>query len=559
MFRLVARHCRRLHDDREGQSMPIIAVSLLLLVVFSVAVINTGIHVTERQQMQTAVDASVYSAAAVKAKGMNMIVVTNLLLEALMAFRVIMEIVRDAILVAAIATLPLCALPGGCSVPTALFKAYNKFRQIVEKINKVIDKLFIVITKIAEVIKRTIPILAAVTAFRIAERNEANGALIWPIIDPLPVSKHDRKALCDHLQDTAVGFFQDIPVVGDIISLPILGDAIQGIIRGLVGLYCNGGPAQAAAGVLGDVLGDDSTREERNCNRCRSSDDVRGSSFSVVSGPTTTRTTFTYREDSNGNRYWQPSNPQSTPMPPSEYGQHGIERHHNAVTDTAGGFHWKKSGKPARSECGGAFDRDLGTNGAPPANPNPPLGTTYVEERKSVRLNFHSCAIKAPPQGTFGGGSGGGSGCDPTPHLLDHDPKREGCGVNSGGDYQTLIDARKMDVDGFAWLDIGQNQLQTARRYRPLGALCGDTGSFYFTAARAQFYSQGEPHDMWHLDWRARLVPQSLTDILNFDFGDSSTELGDIGVGNSAPTSLLSDLSGALRQLEGCIGRSQNP
>ena len=524
MFRIVARHCRRLHDDREGQSMPIIAVSLLLLVAFSVAVINTGVHVTERQQMQTAVDASAYSTAAVKAKGMNMIAATNLLLETLMTFRVIVEITRDALDIAATATTPLCPATFGCPIHVALRAVASFFRPIANAAARIINEvIFPAIVLAAQIIRVAIPVLAIVTGFRIAQRNRADGALLWPLIDPLPVSPVSRVALCDRVAQNFENVIGSIPGIGRVLDVPLLGDAITGIIRGLIGLYCDGGAAVAAAGSID--LGENSVREERNCNTCRSANGARDASYRVLNASVTT-VTFVFRPDNNDVLRAREESRSTDPMS-------GADRRRFFRRSGEDGRDYLVRGRPFRCESG-AFDHVLSTEGRAP--PNPVNGTQFTERTFNARLQFQSCVIEQEVEGDFEPpASTQGGGCDPTPHLLDDGERASGCGVTRGSDYQTMLDDGAFDVAAVAWLDIDETDINRQSRYRPLAEMMGDEGSFYVTLANAQFYSQAEPHDMWHMDWRARLVEFELPGI---DLGAVRGAFGSADLPTEFPTEL---------------------
>ena len=511
MFRVVARHCRRLHADREGQSMPIIVVSLILLVVFSVAVINTGVHVSERQQMQTAVDATAYSGAAVKAKGMNLIAGTNLLLEALMTIRVISEITRDVVRALASATTGLCPLTPLCPLHVLLRGAALFLTPVVNAAVEAINFLMSAIVVIAAGIRIAIPFLAAVTAFRIAERNRADGALIWPVVDPLPVSKASRVVLCRRVAENFGDALTQIPVLDRALRIGLVRRAVEAAMRALVMVYCDGGAAASVDSILGDILGDKAVREEKDCGRCRTADGFKKATYKLAGGNVIMRP---YRYAAS-TRSWAPSGPER--RLPLDGEAHAEFTRSRDPGDPA--YYEERSSRPRRN-CPGVSKAGV-LNSFPRS---PADGDIHEQKRYEAYFRFHSCSVRQKPQGSLGRPSS--NDCQPTPHLLADSNNRDACSVTEPADYQTLLDEGKFDVAAVAWLSLESGQLR-GDRYRPLAGVLGDEGSRYITVAKAQFYSQ-EGHDMWHMDWRARLIR---TEFPPFDLNEAAAGFGDSRIG----------------------------
>src|SRR5262245_5582650 len=98
----------RLHRDEGGNIVVLYLASALVLVGMIWAIIGVGSRMVQKENIQTAADAAAFSAAVVKAKGLNLIAFCNLVMAALLAVVLLLRIINNAITVAALVTSVAC-------------------------------------------------------------------------------------------------------------------------------------------------------------------------------------------------------------------------------------------------------------------------------------------------------------------------------------------------------------------------------------------------------------------------------------------------------------------
>ena len=86
----------RLHRSEGGNVVVLYIAAALLLIGMLWAIIGTGARVIQKETLQSSVDAAAFSAAVVKAKGMNILAFCNLLMALFLAIVIILRLLKDS-------------------------------------------------------------------------------------------------------------------------------------------------------------------------------------------------------------------------------------------------------------------------------------------------------------------------------------------------------------------------------------------------------------------------------------------------------------------------------
>jgi hypothetical protein len=196
----------RLKDDRGAVMVMAVFVALLLVgILYHVA--GVGGAALEQQIMQDAADATAFSAAAVHARGMNIIAMLNLLMVALLTILVALRLVQ-AILTALLAAVTLCAAivvsPATASFCAGLITPVEKARSGIadaaDAYQKVAKKLIKGLAQAESAVNEVVPFIALGEGLAISKGppydKVSNGGIVWPIFDGLPTKKGEYSDLC---------------------------------------------------------------------------------------------------------------------------------------------------------------------------------------------------------------------------------------------------------------------------------------------------------------------------------------------------------------------------
>src|SRR5262249_35058221 len=121
---------RRLHRDEGGNILVLAVAGSLLLVAMLWAIIGTGQRLVQKETIQSSADAAAFSAAVIKAKGLNVISFCNLVMAMLMAVVMLLRILKYALVSAAVALAALCVVPSqqwACGPATAVANVAAQF------------------------------------------------------------------------------------------------------------------------------------------------------------------------------------------------------------------------------------------------------------------------------------------------------------------------------------------------------------------------------------------------------------------------------------------------
>lgn len=233
---LLVRRGRDLHRDDSGAVM-VVAVAFSLVIVGMVwAVLGTGYRIEMKEGAQSSADAAAFTAAVIRAKGMNIIAFLNLILAVVMGMVVMAQLLPIAALTAAIF---ITAVAAGCGpwcisccewIPSAI-NAWSTYFRIENRNDSVIRmgrNIGRFVTTTQDIVN-TGSALASLWAAYDVGTDRVYGpnlqTLPWPPLEPgacddassnplsstiarfgicLPVRRQRSQELCDR----AVGFFQ---------------------------------------------------------------------------------------------------------------------------------------------------------------------------------------------------------------------------------------------------------------------------------------------------------------------------------------------------------------
>lgn len=239
MIRLIYKRLQSGHEDQGGQTLIFLAIVMFALVCFFALVINVGDRVTAKVEMQNAADAAVMAGGIWNARGMNMISILNVGMTECLAFIIFFKAFNKTYIAtevaiginkaAAEAMIAMKSIPyvgpviaAAGEVWKACLKYSEQFMKLLAKpMNKLMKKLtkkdkglwtvMKGLQKFEWFIKKSVPLIAAYEANRIAELNGADPlfkvpapvnftftAILFPAdpVSGLPVKKGVFKDLC---------------------------------------------------------------------------------------------------------------------------------------------------------------------------------------------------------------------------------------------------------------------------------------------------------------------------------------------------------------------------
>jgi hypothetical protein len=264
---------RSLHGDESGNIIVLTVAASLLLVALVWAVIGTGQRVVQKETIQSSADAAAFSAAVIKAKGLNLIAFCNLVLAMLFAIIMLLRIIKYALISTAILLTALCAAqPWACGAATALDNAAGQFANWENQAEQLIKRGMSGLATTERAVARITPVLSLVEAYRVGTdsayaKNFGKGQLItvsYPLpTQGLPVqdgncndlsqhAAHDYGMLAAALVEKLGAMSQSSQQVGQLLS-----SVVGGLMNPLAGTLCGGSttiPTQ---------------RFSTDCNECR--------------------------------------------------------------------------------------------------------------------------------------------------------------------------------------------------------------------------------------------------------------------------------------------------
>ena len=239
------RAVNALRDDR-GAVMVMATFVAIFLVALVYHVAGVGHAALEAQIMQDAADSVAYSAATAKARGMNIIALINLVMAAALSVLVALRTLQ-ALLVAAIAIVGVaCVVTQGaaCGAMVPLGNALHKVNKITDKVEPRIKDVLEGLEKAANAVAKTVPVLATAEAVYVSRRSEHDPAELgfaWPLVDELPVVEGSFEELCEKAGENVV-IASTFLLPGDLpqFAQDTVGELVGGMASTFSSYFCGG-------------------------------------------------------------------------------------------------------------------------------------------------------------------------------------------------------------------------------------------------------------------------------------------------------------------------------
>lgn len=460
---------RRLHRDEGGNVLIIYVASALLLVGMVWAIIGTGQRAVQHETIQSSADAAAFSAAVIKAKGLNIIAFCNLIMALLLALVMLLRGIKYALMTLATAVSICAAIPvifnplePACVAlaPDLDTFAFNTYPNLEDKAERFIKVAMKGLSVTERAVARITPVLAFAEAYHIGtdkayQSNFGKGSLVtiaWPLpFEGLPV----KDATCKELANQAAQYIGEIAqmiidkLLG-ILHVPSVltswvGGAIEALVSPLAGTLCGGS-------TMVDVK---LKKESTDCGVCQSASNVKLSEWTGKQ---------VWRNSDMPQDQWKGTNPGS------------INHMVDGTCDMQSMPSWS---------CPGSGS----TIGSPMVS-----CASDKSGKKWQAMKFVKCVYEDSSKQKVSGSS------DWPPALTFTD------------DWQKKINTRAYTVLTDANMD---------ERRRAVGVgMKGGPGSApiplpqMMAMAQSEWLAWNQHEDLWHMDWRARLVP--------FTFGDTT-------------------------------------
>jgi hypothetical protein len=246
----------RLHGDEGGNILVLTVAASLLLVALVWVVIGTGQRMVQKETIQSSADAAAFSAAVIKAKGLNVIAFCNLVMAMLFALVMLLRIVKYALIATAIFLGGLCGVPSqqwACAAAAAAGNAAGQFANWEAQAEQIIKRGMQGLATTERAVAQITPVLALVEAYHVGTdgayaKNFGKGQLIT-VAYPLPTQGLPvQDGTCQDLANQAVQDFKLLPsVLLDKLSAIIpmsktlgqwIGDAVAALLNPLAQSMC---------------------------------------------------------------------------------------------------------------------------------------------------------------------------------------------------------------------------------------------------------------------------------------------------------------------------------
>jgi len=237
---------RRLHADRNGQTLVFLVLAAVLLLAFVVMVVATGQRVLGRQELQDAADAGAFGAAVMHAKALNLLALTNLLMAALLAVVIALTLVADVLAIVAGVLSGICAsswLTGqvwACGLVPTAWELQRDFSSLRDRVRPQLLRAARALPPFQDAVRDLAPAWAAAEAVMVARANVGDaGAAVLPLpTTRLPIERGSFDDLCDHALGMVVEPIRRLPP-GAIFSR--VAGWVEEMLDGFRSHYCGNG------------------------------------------------------------------------------------------------------------------------------------------------------------------------------------------------------------------------------------------------------------------------------------------------------------------------------
>jgi hypothetical protein len=228
-------------------------------------IMGTGEAIVYRERVQDAADAVAFSSAGVHARGMNLIVLINMIMAAILAVLVALKMLQAMTVILTTVACIICAIPFGqwaCPFCTAGVQFAPKLQNAISKYEQVVKKVLPLLSRLQVVVAVTTPYVALAKSPGVAKKYSplvTGGLMVSPSMVPcvpggcdkgkigLPVQEDTYANLCKKAGEYSVkiAFFW---MVGPLAILKQGLEKFAGWLAGTFpGYFCGGGGMDGGA------------------------------------------------------------------------------------------------------------------------------------------------------------------------------------------------------------------------------------------------------------------------------------------------------------------------
>ncbi|HEX8950922.1 MAG TPA: hypothetical protein VF945_03705 [Polyangia bacterium] len=492
----------RLHREEGGNVIVIYVAASLLLVGMVWALIGTGARVVQHETIQSSADAAAFSASVIKAKGLNIIAFCNLIMALLLALVMLLRAIKYALIGLAVVVSICAAIPvvfnplePACAAlaPDLDEFAGQTYPQLEDKAERFIKIAMKGLSVTERAVAHITPILAFAEAYHIGtdgayKRNFGGGELVtvaWPLpIEGLPV----KDATCKDLADNAKQYIGDIAnmLLGKLLSVLHVPSVITGMVSSAI---------QAIVSPLaGTLCGGSATidvavkKTSTDCGTCQSAKNIKLSTWT-------------------GKQVWRNSD-----MPQDQWKGTNPGSINHMVDGTC-----QMQSMPSWS-CPGSGS----TIGSPMVGCD-----SDTSGKKWQGMQFQSCLYQDTEQQKVTGES------DWPPALIFTD------------DWKSKVNTRAFTVLSDTKMSERRSSVNVAARPSQRNGTAPMVNEM-LGMAQGEWMAWNGHEDLWHMDWRARLVP--------FTFGNTAD--GDTSSASDVPAGASGLVSKVVNDFLGKSGMS---
>lgn len=258
------RSLSALRADESGAMMVMGIFMAMMLVGMIYYVVGIGDAIVYRERMQDAADSSAFASAVLHARGMNFIVLINIIMAALLAILVALKLVETLAWIGIFACYAIAALSfGTASGILALVPPLQTVQQTTSNLYNTLKNPIMQVLRVCDttqgVIARVVPVVAQVRVVQVAADVYSPPAQIgfaWPLYRPLPVVDDSFSELCGRAGRTAANLaLMPFFFLPNAIKNPIR-DALAGLAETFSAWFCGdgGGGGDGPPSVTYDVV-----------------------------------------------------------------------------------------------------------------------------------------------------------------------------------------------------------------------------------------------------------------------------------------------------------------
>jgi hypothetical protein len=186
--------------DRRGAIMVMGVFLAAFLVGVMYYLMGIGETILHRERMQDVADGAAFGAAVIHARGMNILVLINLMMAAFAAVATAYDIVTSSLQFALAYATVICAASEGTSDACDYIETYAEESQDAadeaDEVEDDVEDLLDALHAAAIAVRRGIPIMAQAKVVQYGGHAPAEGGMMWPVADELPVEDDDDDWPC---------------------------------------------------------------------------------------------------------------------------------------------------------------------------------------------------------------------------------------------------------------------------------------------------------------------------------------------------------------------------